>query len=282
MSTFVIGDIHGRRAQLQSLIRMLPREAAHDTLVFLGDLIDRGSDAPGVVADVIGLRREHPERVVCLRGNHEQMLLDCIDESAGLWFSPATGGERTFEQYTGHALRLEKREDFEAARREIETTIPAEHLEFFRGMPLFYEDDYALYVHAGLDQGRHPRETSSHHLLWARDKDFYTHYSGKPCVFGHTPTHFLPLRGRLGRHGIYVFHSAIGIDTGFTYNSPLSCLELPAFNLYQAYADGHTATHHITTLVPESIRAMRRKAASDASCAAPDKSLACEEETTER
>jgi hypothetical protein len=66
------------------------------------------------------------------------------------------------------------------------------------------------------------------------------------------------LRGRLGRHGIYVFHSAIGIDTGFTHNSPLSCLELPDFNLYQAFADGHTATHRITTLIPEPIRAMRK------------------------
>ncbi|HEV2912076.1 MAG TPA: metallophosphoesterase family protein [Pyrinomonadaceae bacterium] len=258
MKTFVIGDIHGRRPQLQSLLAMLPRDAESDTLVFLGDLIDRGTDAPGVVSDVLELQRQSPERVVCLRGNHEQMLLDCMEEGALLWFSPATGGERTFEQYTGHALQLENETDFEAARREIQRRIPAAHLEFFNRMPFFYEDDFAIYVHAGLDHGRHPRDTSEHFLLWARDKDFYTNYTGKPCVFGHTPTPFLPLRGRLGRHGIYVFHSAIGIDTGFTYNSPLTCLELPDFNLYQAFADGHTNTHHITTLIPEPIRAMRK------------------------
>jgi diadenosine tetraphosphatase ApaH/serine/threonine PP2A family protein phosphatase len=261
MKTFVIGDIHGRRAQLHSLIGMLPRDAGADTLVFLGDLIDRGTDAPGVVSDVLEMKREQPARVVCLRGNHEQMLLDCIEEGALLWFSPATGGERTFEQYTGQHLRLETEEDFEAARNALQEQIPAEHLDFFRQMPHFYEDDYAIYVHAGLDHGKHPRETSEHFLLWARDKDFYTHYTGKPCVFGHTPTHFLPLRGRLGRHGIYIFHSAIGIDTGYNHNSPLSCLELPEFNLYQAFADGHTQTHHITTLVPEAIRAMRKVAA---------------------
>jgi serine/threonine protein phosphatase 1 len=204
------------------------------------------------------MQQENPERVVCLRGNHEQMLLDCIDEGAGLWFSPATGGAYSFEQYTGRALRLLNEDDFEEARREIAESVPAEHLDFFRRMPHFYEDDYALYVHAGLDHGRHPRETSEHFLLWARDKDFYTNYTGKPCVFGHTPTPFLPLRGRLGRHGIYIFHSAIGIDTGYNQNSPLSCLELPDFNLYQSYADGHTATHHITTLIPESLRAMRK------------------------
>jgi len=260
MGTFVIGDIHGRRAQLQSLMGMLPRDAARDTLVFLGDLIDRGADAPGVVSDIMELQRESPERVICLRGNHEQMLLDCIEEGALLWFSPATGGERTFEQYTGETLCLNVEGDFEGARRRIQEKIPAAHTDFFHQMPFFYEDEYAIYVHAGLDHGKHPRDTSEHFLLWARDKEFYTQYMGKPCVFGHTPTPFLPLRGRVGRHGIYVFNSAIGIDTGFTYSSPLSCLELPAFNLYQAFADGHTATHHITTLMPESLRAMRKSA----------------------
>ena len=49
MKTFVVGDVHGRCAQLQSLLEMIPRDEASDTLVFLGDLIDRGPDAPGCV-----------------------------------------------------------------------------------------------------------------------------------------------------------------------------------------------------------------------------------------
>lgn len=258
MRTFVIGDIHGRRAQLQCLLSMIPRAADSDTLVFLGDLIDRGADAPGVVSDVIELQRQEPERVVTLRGNHEQMLLDCLDEGARIWLAPLTGGGRTFEQYTSVALRITCEKDFAEAQQKIANTIPAEHVEFFRRMPLYYEDDYALYVHAGLDHGKHPRDTDAHALLWTRDMEFYKHYTGKPCLFGHTPTPFLPLRGRLGRHGIYICHSAIGIDTGYDVHSPLSCLELPTFNLYQAFADGHTATHHITTLIPDTLRAMQR------------------------
>jgi hypothetical protein len=85
------------------------------------------------------------------------------------------------------------------------------------------------------------------------------HYKGKPCLFGHTPTTFLPLRGRVGRHGIYIFHSAIGIDTGYNHNSPLSCLQLPDFILYQAYANAHTTTHHITAFIPEELRAMKNQ-----------------------
>src|SRR5215210_6895587 len=104
MKTFVIGDIHARRAQLQSLLEMLPRDEASDTLIFLGDLIDRGMVAPGTVSDVLEMKRENPERVICLRGNHEQMLLDFLDEGASIWLSPVTGGQRTFEQYTGCKL----------------------------------------------------------------------------------------------------------------------------------------------------------------------------------
>jgi len=263
MKTFVVGDIHGRRAQLANLLSVLPHDKDSDTLVFLGDLIDRGPDAPGVVADVLELQRSNPERVIVIRGNHEQMMLDFIDDDSRLWLAHVTGGDQTFQQYTETQLHLEAEEDFDAARRKIEECVPQEHIEFFRQMPLYHEDDYALYVHAGLDHGKHPRDTERRHLLWAREEEFYKHYRGKPCVFGHTPTTFLPLLGRLGRHGIYISHSAIGIDTGYNYNSPLSCLSLPDFMLYQSFADGEIETHHITTFIPEELRAMK-KAASDA------------------
>ena len=257
MKTFVIGDIHARRAQLENLLEMLPRDESADTLVFLGDLIDRGTDAPGVVASVLEVKRANPERVVCLRGNHEQMLLDFLDSGASIWLSPVTGGERTFEQYTGRKVSITSEKDFEEARRQISSSVPAEHLEFFRQMPLYHEDDYALYVHAGLDRGKHPRETDDHALLWSRDAEFFKNYTGKPCLFGHTPTAFLPLRGRIGRHGIYISNSAIGLDTGYSPQSPLSCLQLPDFILYQTFANGHRATHHIKTFIPESLRALR-------------------------
>jgi hypothetical protein len=65
----------------------------------------------------------------------------------------------------------------------------------------------------------------------------------------------------LGRHGIYVFHSSIGIDTGYNLHSPLTCLSLPDFTLYQTFADGHTATHRITSFIPETLKAMQRGAA---------------------
>jgi hypothetical protein len=48
MKTFIVGDIHGRCAQLLNLLDMLPRDPSSDTLVFLGDLIDRAQMRQGV------------------------------------------------------------------------------------------------------------------------------------------------------------------------------------------------------------------------------------------
>jgi serine/threonine protein phosphatase 1 len=268
MKTFVIGDVHGRRAQLNCLLEMIPRDAAHDMLVLLGDIIDRGEDVPGTVADVVKLHEEQPERVLCLRGNHEQMLLDFVDDGATLWLHAAVGSECTFQQYTSKPLRVRSEQDFAVLRKAFTDAIPPAHLDFFRSLPLYHEDDYALYVHAGLSKGQHPRDTPPQHLLWSRDGDFFRNYTGKPCVFGHTPAPLLPLRGRLGRHGIYISHSAIGIDSGYIHTSPLSCLQLPDCMLYQAFADGHTATHHLTAFMPEPLRTMQKRSALDTNAAA--------------
>jgi Calcineurin-like phosphoesterase len=260
MKTFVVGDIHGRCAQLLNLLDMLPRDSHTDTLVFLGDLIDRGADAPGCVDHVVKLCRENPETVICLRGNHEQMLMDFVEGHSNIWLTPVTGGERTFEQYTGQPVKVDSEQDLQNMRRALERAMPAEHLAFLGETPFYYEDAHAIYVHAGLDEGKHPSESSPTSLLWMRDMDFYKNYHGKPCVFGHTPTPLLPLRGRLGRHGIYISHSAVGLDTGYSHQSPLSCLSLPDFNLYQTFSDGREETHQITSFIPETLKEMQRKA----------------------
>ncbi len=154
--------------------------------------------------------------------------------------------------------RLGTGKDSDELRSQITELVPVEHVDFFRGLPLYHEDEHALYVHAGLDGGKHPRDTEPHYLLWSRNADFFRNYKGKLCVFGHTPTPLLPLRGRVGRHGIYISHSAIGLDTGYMHGSPLSCLQLPDFTLYQAFADGHTAIHHITAFIPKPLRAIQK------------------------
>ncbi len=257
MKTFIIGDIHGRCEQLHTILDSIPIDKDVDTLVFLGDLIDRGNDAPGVVETLLSLKKENPGRVVCLRGNHEQMLLDCVERNMGLWFTPSAGGWLTYQQYTGVPFLINSVQDFDNAVKRVSERIPQEHLDFFRSLPLYYEDDYAFYVHAGLEVGKHPKDCEEYTLLWSRNMDFFKNYRGKPCIFGHTPTPFLPFLGRVGRHGIYTSHCAIGIDTGYDETSPLTCLQLPDFCLYQAFPNQQTETFQLTSFISEPLRVMQ-------------------------
>src|SRR5215510_7568027 len=125
MKTFIVGDIHGRCAQLLNLLDMLPRDPENDTLVFLGDLIDRGADAPGCVAHILKLCEENPERVICLRANHAQMLMDFLVGHSNLWLTPVVGCERTYQKYTGQSVKVESEKDLEEMRLAFEQSFPA-------------------------------------------------------------------------------------------------------------------------------------------------------------
>ena len=98
MPTYVIGDIHGRLSLLDQLIANVPWEISSSKIVFLGDMIDRGKDAPGVVSRVMELVKANPN-IVVLRGNHEQMLLDCLDYGDLQWLIPENGGLTTLSSY---------------------------------------------------------------------------------------------------------------------------------------------------------------------------------------
>ena len=77
--TFAIGDIHGDLASLQTLFQRLPELVPEDTIVFLGDYIDRGPDSKGVVAWLRDFQLTTPAKVVLLRGNHEDAWLQVIE-----------------------------------------------------------------------------------------------------------------------------------------------------------------------------------------------------------
>jgi len=227
MKTYVIGDVHGRLWLLKRLLSEIPIDCKSDKIIFLGDLIDRGENAPGVVEEVIRLRKGNPQ-VICIRGNHEQMLLNFIKEGDLVWLLPANGGMKTLSQY---GCRIEETGGFSNLR------IPSKHIDFFNSLPLYHEDDLGLYVHAGVTPGLHPADEDAEFLLWSRSADFYENYNGKRCFFGHTPAMYLPNAHTRNRSDIYICNRAIGIDTGFGDEDPLSCLELETGTLHQAFPD---------------------------------------------
>jgi serine/threonine protein phosphatase 1 len=245
MATYVIGDIHGRLELLDRLIANVPWNVAHDKIVFLGDLIDRGPNAPGVVNRVIELTQSNPN-IVVLRGNHEQMMLDCLDYGDLQWLIPENGGLASLSAY---GFELEQLRDVSDIK------IPEEHVQFLRTLPFYHEDQQAIYVHAGLVPGEHPSETDPDVLVWTRDIDFFRGYKGKVCFFGHTPTAILPREGRKRRWGIYIHGSCVGMDTSGDEDSPLSCIQVETFTLYQSYPSGEVQVERLRDSKPSGIAA---------------------------
>src|SRR4051812_31410651 len=72
-----IGDIHGCLDQLQRLVDLCEQDAGsqRSKFIFLGDYIDRGPDSRGVIDFIENLQKWSPDEIICLRGNHEQLLL---------------------------------------------------------------------------------------------------------------------------------------------------------------------------------------------------------------
>jgi serine/threonine protein phosphatase 1 len=215
--TCVIGDVHGCNASLALLLQKVQRRA--DTLVFLGDYIDRGPQSKQVVTTILKLQKEHP-RVITLMGNHEFLFLQYLEGRDSAVFLQA-GGRQTLADYG-----IDPTMSIDEANRRL----PPEHLAFFRSLPLLWQDQHAVYVHAGLQPGRHLSQQTSQWCLWARDQFVHSSYDfGKPVVFGHTIF-----------DEPYLTPDKIGIDTGAVYGGKLTALLLPTREVISV--PGHPAT----------------------------------------
>jgi len=201
--TFAIGDIHGRHDLLQILLREIDGYAAGQPykLVFLGDLIDRGPDSAAVVQTVRGLQARSPERVICLKGNHEAMMVGAVDASSqsstvGLWLM--NGGQEALRSFGVQFVR----------------DTPPDVVEWARQLPSFYEDERRYYVHAGLDPRRSRDDQDDETRLWIRGPFLNAkHDFGKHIVHGHTPL-------RTGRPDERTFRT--NLDTGAAYGGALT------------------------------------------------------------
>jgi serine/threonine protein phosphatase 1 len=245
--TFAIGDIHGDLDSLDVLLGRLPRLGEGDTLVFVGDYLDRGPKSRQVIERLRGLPAETSARIVVLRGNHEDAWLRVIDRGGWLEFilPRENGCLETKRSFCGEPVPAQgepaKAEDVEDLYQG--TFFPADVVEWMRSLPHFYEDEHAIYVHAGLTKGptgfTHPADVDNPAIvLWCRDHHFFTEYVGKLVVFGHTSTDWLPQE--LSTYtpadptDVWVSSCAIGLDTGCGKGGFLTAIELPARNVYES------------------------------------------------
>jgi serine/threonine protein phosphatase 1 len=175
--TIAVGDIHGGPDALSALIAAV-EPGPEDTLVTLGDYIDRGPNSRGVLDRLIALAGRC--RLVPLLGNHEEALLDALRDVGALRKWLALGGADTLRSY-GWAPG--------GPRRALADWLPRQHREFLAGCRPFYETPTHLFVHAGFVPELPMDEQPGLALRW-RVTDAATarpHRSGKVAVVGHTP-----------------------------------------------------------------------------------------------
>jgi serine/threonine protein phosphatase 1 len=210
---FAIGDIHGCMLKLDNLMEKLHVNAREDTLVFIGDYVDRGPDSKGVIDSILEIRQVI-NNVVCLQGNHEQMFLNYYYEHRDEELFMHNGGLRTLISY-----------GFMSEGRSENFNVPEHHLQFFSALRPFYETDHYIFVHAGLRPGIPLEQQDMDDLLWIRYDFINSPFDfGKTVIFGHTPISY---------HTPHIEKNKIGIDTGAVFGGRLTCLELPEMIIHQ-------------------------------------------------
>jgi serine/threonine protein phosphatase 1 len=221
LRAYAVGDVHGHASLLDGMFARVARDLqerphAGDVLeVFLGDYVDRGPDSAGVV-ERLAAPPAPGRRRVCLRGNHEEALLDFLDDPATLPRWAAFGGLESLASYGVPTRYMGRRADPEACRDAFAARIPPHHLAFLRGLPRWHTEGDVLFVHAGIRPGIPLPEQDPEDLVWIRDA-FLSHPGPHPVrvVHGHTPAErptVLPHR--------------INVDTGAFATGRLTCAVL--------------------------------------------------------
>ena len=170
MRKFAISDIHGCLKTFAALLDQI-QFTTQDELYILGDYIDRGPDSKGVI-DLIWTMQAEGYQIKCLRGNHEQMLLNIYEDP----FDPFHRGDQqllaSFGVYHAHS-------------------IPESYLDWCAQLPYFFEIDNYLLVHAGFDFSTKEPLRDTYAMLWIRNwrADIDRQWlNGRIVVHGHTPT----------------------------------------------------------------------------------------------
>lgn len=198
MLTYAIGDVHGSYTKVANLVRHCRDHSGGQDVrfVFLGDYVDRGKRNREVVDFLIETQAAAPDRVVCLMGNHEDLLLNAArGRDEAIWLD--NGGHATLRSY--------------GVSRAAE--IPADHLAWFERLAVTHHDEKRLYVHAGIMPGIAHDQQRRDVLLWIREpflSDQSNH--GLYVVHGHTPT---------GSGLPELFHNRLNLDTYAWNGNPL-------------------------------------------------------------
>ena len=248
MPTIAIGDIHGNLPALVDLLEQIaPEAAAGDSVVFLGDYIDRGTDVKECVDAILAFRKRTPAAVVTLCGNHEEWMLDTMaDPHRHSWWlaMDPIGTIRSYSPSAAEALLAAARAA--GARLYQDETalpyamffdaLPESHRHFFTHLATHFVSPDCICVHGGLDVSipsdefdRQPKED----LVWGTP-GFPDDYTGdKVVVYGH---HNNAELDDTGWPLPMVIGQTVGIDT--IGHGVLTAMRFPERRIYQSKRHG--------------------------------------------
>lgn len=203
-----IGDIHGCSQTLAALLATI-QPTADDTIITLGDYVDRGPDSRGVLDLLIDL--EGRCRLVPLRGNHEEMMLGARLGRSDFEFWKHCGGDTALMSY-GDTGRLDQ--------------IPSAHFRFLERCLNDYETETHLFIHANYFPNRRLADQDHKTRFWLSLDDEIPgpHFSGKVAIVGHTPQP----NGQILDAGYLIC-----IDTGCGHGGLLTALEVQTGEIWQ-------------------------------------------------
>jgi len=217
-----VGDIHGQKEKLERLLETV-HPTGEDQLVFLGDYIDRGPDARGVIELLIDFRESWP-KTVFLKGNHEQMLLNALVETAFHADSTLPSAPLDIESFSAIQLFLLNGGLATLRSYAIQRVdqLPQAHIAFIRQTQLYFQKEGFLFVHAGARNDLPLEQQEEYTLLWDRSLEPGTR---EIHVVGHSPT----------AQGLPVFEKGrYSLDTGAGHGRPLTACEVITKQYWQA------------------------------------------------
>jgi serine/threonine protein phosphatase 1 len=250
MATIAVGDIHGNLEALTDILNQIHGEGGRgDTIVFLGDYIDRGPDTKGCVDAILGFQREVEAEVVCLLGNHEDWFLRTLRDYARHSWLLGMEAFETIRSYSFDAADV-LRDAVSKAGSELYMgrcalpyeaffeCVPQVHIDFFESLRLYYQSPDCVCAHGGLD----PRVTvvqaqTRQALIWGT-AGFPNQYEGKETVvYGHCNNADLNTDGWPAPR---MLKRTIGIDT--IAHGVLTAIRLPDQRVFQSARYGRQPT----------------------------------------
>lgn len=205
-----IGDIHGSSYALGQLLKAIDPQPT-DTIVTLGDYVDRGIDSKGVLDMLIALSIDC--HLVPILGNHDVMMFRARNSSQDLYDWFGIGGQVALESY-GEPTDLRQ--------------VPETHFRFLNSCVPFFETKSHIFTHANYDPMLPFAQQSPDMLRWKSLRDYVPgpHISGKTVVVGHTPQPKVLDLGYL-----------ICIDTGCAIGGRLTALDVETGQQWQTSED---------------------------------------------